>query len=56
MPRYTFVTTYIIEAPDEAKARETGEKIEPTLSNDTQVVEHWTRLTDVEEPYEEEVE
>ena len=52
MKRYMFVTTYIIRAPDEAKARETVDNVESQLKPDTQVVEHWTKLidiTDVEE-------
>ncbi len=52
---YVFETTYIIEAPDEAKARETVDNVESTLGPDQQVVEHFTRLIDVgrrkERPY-----
>ncbi len=47
--RYTFVTTYIIEAPDETKARETVDNVESQLRPDTQVAEHWTKLTDIED-------
>ncbi len=49
MKRYTFVTTYIIEASNEAKARETVDNVESQLRPDTQAVEHWTRLMDTKE-------
>lgn len=49
MKRYTFVTTYVIHAPDEAKARETVDNVESSVRHDTQVTEHWTRLTDIED-------
>ena len=47
MKRYVFETTYIIKAPDEAKAKETVDNVESQLKPDTQVVEHWTRLIDI---------
>ncbi len=49
MKRYTFVTTYIIEAPNEAKATETRANVEAMLTPDTQVTEHWTKLVDIED-------
>ncbi|KKM02829.1 hypothetical protein LCGC14_1780490 [marine sediment metagenome] len=42
--RYVFETTYIIDAPDEATARETIARVELPLGLDPQVVEHFTRL------------
>ena len=49
MKRYTFVTTYIVEATHEAKARETMEKVESQLRPDAQVAEMWTRLIDIKD-------
>jgi len=49
---YTYVTTYIVLAPDEATANEVKEKVESVLHPGTLhciVVEHWTKLTDVED-------
>ncbi len=51
MKRYTFETTYIVQAPNEAKARETQEMLESILRSDTQAVEHWTKLTDIEDAH-----
>jgi hypothetical protein len=47
--RYTFVTTYIVEAPDEAKATEVKEKVVAQLQPDRSVAEYWTKLTDIED-------
>ncbi len=47
--RYTFVTTYIVEAPDEAKATEAKEKVATQLQRDSSVAEYWTKLTDIED-------
>ena len=52
--RYTYVTTYIVRAPDEATAREVMEKVKSQLRPDRLVVEHWTKLTDIEDVSEEE--
>ena len=49
MKRYTFETTFIVKAPDEAKARETLEMLEAILRNDRQAITYWTKLTDVED-------
>ena len=46
---YTFVTTYIVKALDETKARETVDNVRSQLRPDTQTVEHWTTLTDIED-------
>ena len=51
LKRYTFVTTYIVEADDEAKANCTKEKVESQLRPDMQVAEYWTKLEDIEDKY-----
>ncbi len=53
MKRYTYVTTYIVRAPDEASAGEVREKVESQLQADSSVIEDWTKLTDIEDDYEE---
>ena len=49
MKEYTFVTTYIVLAPDKETAKEVKEKIISQLENDDSVLEYWTLLTDVED-------
>jgi len=49
MKRYTFVTTYIVEAPNEMKAAEVKAKIGSQLMVDNSVAEYWTNLTDIED-------
>jgi hypothetical protein len=47
--RYTFVTTYIVEADDEATATKTRVGLEAWLGVDVRVAEYWTKLTDIED-------
>ena len=49
--RYTFVTTYIVRADDEAAADKVSQKIHVQIRLDDSVVEFWTNLTDVEDDY-----
>ena len=49
MKRYTFVTTYIVKAPDEAKATEVKAKVVSQLQVDSSVAEYRTKLTDIED-------
>ena len=53
MKRYTFETIYVVEAPEETKADEVKAKVESALQHsfptDILVVEHWAKLTDVED-------
>lgn len=47
--RYTYTTTYIVKASNEATAGEVREKVESQLRPDTLVAEYWTKLTDIED-------
>jgi len=49
MKRYTYVTTYIVKALDEAVGDEVVEKVESVLRPDTAVVERWTKLECIED-------
>ncbi len=49
MKRYTFVTTYLVEASDETTATKTKEGLEAWLKVDARVAEHYTNLTDIED-------
>ena len=49
MKRYTYITTYVVEAPDEKTAEEVREKVVSQLRPDKLVVDHWTQLADIED-------
>lgn len=49
MKHYTFITTYIVRAPDETKATEVKAKVISQLRADSSVTEYWTHLTDIED-------
>ncbi len=49
MKSYTYVTTYVVRAPDEGKAGEVMEKVESQLAVDSSVAEHRTSLIDIED-------
>jgi ABC-type lipoprotein release transport system permease subunit len=49
LKRFTYVTTYIVQAVDERTANEVKEKVVSQLQTDTLVLEDWTNLTDIED-------